>query len=639
LETANALNSQGLGFGSLAPAFSAGPRANLSDRGGNHRLADAIGPEGRVVHFARLSIFFYLLGVFGAVQAHAEPPADDFKFPGCEWRAVSGSAKPVLFCPNRKGKMWRLSFYAEFDQGTLARARAGDPHAIGIVGSEYINAWDFPLRDVKRGEALLRKASDAGDIRATRQLANWLSLSVGADVGDKTIRPEAVRLWKIAAESGDAESMDHLGSAYEFGQGVTQDVAESIRWYREAAQTGYVPAMLELCSLFGYFNPASAIDPVESARWCRAAAEAGDQAGMSGLAYDFEQGKGVPKDAGEAKRWRDKSKAATIADLLDQVNKLGIDRALYAERQLGDEYFNGQDVAKDVEEGIRWYEKAATAGDRDAAEHLFSYYSDFGPTPRSPDPAKAAFWKQRINAIAFDDLVDGAQRGNRADMTRLATLELTGKDPMRSSLVASLDAADGARWMRKAAEAGDTDAMYRLGVLYAGGVGVPKDAVESKRWLDKAAAADPVQYASVETLLQGIEKKDPAEMLLISGRLLREGRQDEAVFWYFEAELRARADILAHPCPQAEFCADGAWDIFVVLGEPIKQYAGGDIPKFAATIDKVIAWDEAHPGPDSDAAAHEKVRAEYKKLHDNLLAKKDEIRAARAKQGLPNSTP
>jgi TPR repeat protein len=51
------------------------------------------------------------------------------------------------------------------------------------------------------------------------------------------------------------------------------------------------------------------------------------------------------------------------------------------------------------------------------------------------------------------------------------------------------DAAEAVKWIIKAAEQGDVDAQYMLGVSYYGLIeGVPEDRVEAKKWLRKAAA-------------------------------------------------------------------------------------------------------------------------------------------------------
>jgi TPR repeat protein len=49
------------------------------------------------------------------------------------------------------------------------------------------------------------------------------------------------------------------------------------------------------------------------------------------------------------------------------------------------------------------------------------------------------------------------------------------------------DAVEAVKWYRKAAEQGDTDAQFRIGVSYYDGEGVAKDAVEAVKWYRKAA--------------------------------------------------------------------------------------------------------------------------------------------------------
>jgi hypothetical protein len=47
--------------------------------------------------------------------------------------------------------------------------------------------------------------------------------------------------------------------------------------------------------------------------------------------------------------------------------------------------------------------------------------------------------------------------------------------------------AQAALWYRKAAEQGDTDAEYSLGMMYEDGQGVPQDDTQAAAWLRKAA--------------------------------------------------------------------------------------------------------------------------------------------------------
>ena len=49
---------------------------------------------------------------------------------------------------------------------------------------------------------------------------------------------EAVKWYRLAAEQGDANAQYNLGLMYDNGQGVPQDYAEAVKWYRLAAEQG-----------------------------------------------------------------------------------------------------------------------------------------------------------------------------------------------------------------------------------------------------------------------------------------------------------------------------------------------------------------------------------------------------------------
>jgi hypothetical protein len=52
---------------------------------------------------------------------------------------------------------------------------------------------------------------------------------------------EAMRLYRQAADMGDAMSMNNIGWLYQHGWGVPSDYGEALRWYRQAAETGATP--------------------------------------------------------------------------------------------------------------------------------------------------------------------------------------------------------------------------------------------------------------------------------------------------------------------------------------------------------------------------------------------------------------
>ena len=53
---------------------------------------------------------------------------------------------------------------------------------------------------------------------------------------------EAVKWYRLAAEQGDANAQYNLGVMYHKGKGVPQDYAEAVKWYRLAAKQGVAEA-------------------------------------------------------------------------------------------------------------------------------------------------------------------------------------------------------------------------------------------------------------------------------------------------------------------------------------------------------------------------------------------------------------
>ena len=81
---------------------------------------------------------------------------------------------------------------------------------------------------------------------------------------------------------------------YANGEGVPEDAAEAVRWYRLAAEQGDATAQFNLGVM--YANG-------EAVRWYRLAAEQGYAAAQFNLGVMYANGEGVPEDDAEAVRW------------------------------------------------------------------------------------------------------------------------------------------------------------------------------------------------------------------------------------------------------------------------------------------------------------------------------------------------
>ena len=158
---------------------------------------------------------------------------------------------------------------------------------------------------------------------------------------------------KKDAESGDAEAQLNLGVMYNNGEGVPQDYAEALKWFRLAADQGYAIAQNNLGVMYesGEGVPQ---DYAEALKWYRLAADQGYAEAQSNLGLMYCAGEGVPQDYAEAVKWY----------------RLAADQGLaVGQLNLGTMYYNGQGVPKDLVEAYAWWFISAAGGDADAANN------------------------------------------------------------------------------------------------------------------------------------------------------------------------------------------------------------------------------------------------------------------------------
>ena len=108
--------------------------------------------------------------------------------------------------------------------------------------------------------------------------------------------PAQAALWFAkCAESGDPYCEVQLGSQYEAGQGVRQDLSKAASLYVRAAQAGNSRAQANLGNLYTQGRGVP-LNNREAVRWYAASASQGDPDGLYSLARMYEFGFGVPMD-------------------------------------------------------------------------------------------------------------------------------------------------------------------------------------------------------------------------------------------------------------------------------------------------------------------------------------------------------
>ncbi len=207
---------------------------------------------------------------------------------------------------------------------------------------------------------------------------------------------------RLDRDKSDAAAMTLIGELFNQGLGVKQDAREAAEWYRLAAKQGDAHAMASL-GLMAVDGRGVPKDPAAGRDWLEKAAAKGEASAAYNLALILLSGGGEPAIDRAASLLR----LAASAEIGDAQHDLGV---LYA---------RGQGVAKDPEEAVRWYARAARngsiAGEVEYAIALFN-----GDGVAKSEPIAARYFRR------------AAIRGNAIAQNRLARLYATGRGVPRN---------------------------------------------------------------------------------------------------------------------------------------------------------------------------------------------------------------
>lgn len=154
--------------------------------------------------------------------------------------------------------------------------------------------------DWTRRVAQLRRAAASRDIAAITQLGLTLRDGIQDRQGRSLVRRNpayAVRLFRLAAQSGDGQAAGALGHAYDIGQGVRRNTALAIKWYRRAVKHDETIAAANMATVFrdrGHLRLAH--------QWYLRAMNMDDGDAAVDAGYGYLYGIGVRKDLRTAKR-------------------------------------------------------------------------------------------------------------------------------------------------------------------------------------------------------------------------------------------------------------------------------------------------------------------------------------------------
>lgn len=299
---------------------------------------------------------------------------------------------------------------------------------------------DDDYYDMSSIDALMAQASKeiwSGDSELLRgdaaELPDDDALLYAQELVDEGEDEQAFSIYSRLAKRGIAEAQYRLAQLYGRGWGVKQNATLAYTWMHAAAEAGHKMAKLD----FRYYqNLAQAGGVFNEGDARRAREEATREAHAGVYAYNYCNGTGGVE--------RDYEKALYYA-------KIGCSKGDRASMKLyACMLIDGAGCAKNPELALEWLRKAEKAGEPNLEEiitiamhHLAQDYF-VGQNGKPKDKSKSAHWARQ-----------SAERGKPEAMTLYGIMLFSGSGVAK-------DEKGGVKWLLKAAELGDKDAVGYL---------------------------------------------------------------------------------------------------------------------------------------------------------------------------------
>jgi len=345
------------------------------------------------------------------------------------------------------------------------------------LANMYINAQGVN-KDLSRGKDLLVAATENGHPQAQKEL-NKLLIKIGNPANENKTTVAGTEKKKSPTTKAFAKNNTST---------TAQNPEISMRQRLiNGANAGNVDAQYFLGTELLKGSALFKKDPIKASEWLRQAAEQGHAGAQHKLGIIYRGGMGLPKSESEAIKWLRLAAGWGVMEAqrdLDQLltkqlvkpesglTKLAEKGESNAQYQLGMRYVNGEGISKDPQKAVSWFKKAAEQNNPQAQYQLGKMYKE--GIGVNPDPKQAKHWLFK----AANGGVTNANHLLRAFLDT-KTLKSTPK-PSKGMGAAELP-------QRKAAERGDTDAQYQLGIMYLNGDQVRQDPIEAIKWLSLAA--------------------------------------------------------------------------------------------------------------------------------------------------------
>ena len=338
------------------------------------------------------------------------------------------------------------------------------------------------------------KAAELGNVKAIYEVAEHYRCGYGV----KEDFAEAVKWFRKAADLDDLFAINALFECYLYGEGVEQDEHIAFEWLKKYHLDDEVIAMGEMANI--YYNNDRVRDKTKAFEWLLNAVKQGGASFIEHIKFDDEIEvlseffTKMPTDK-IVEMFKNKSKAADalfgLAQICDKKFSLPEDdyedyrpdkNAIelfkkadkldhkYAAQRLGELYYlkcNGASFRNDFKISHKWFERAASFGIPNAMYNTGMGYYNFG------EFELALEWINKAAELNYPDAFN-----------QLGEMYYFGREGVEKNLEEAI------KFFRKAADLGNTSAMFHLGDCYMHGEGVEQSEAEALKWFIKRQDGD-----------------------------------------------------------------------------------------------------------------------------------------------------
>lgn len=291
-----------------------------------------------------------------------------------------------------------------------------------------------------------------------------------------------------SARLGLPDAQYEVGLMYANGIGVPQDFKQAVDWIRQSAERGHVPAQYLLATRYASGVAIEKNEHQAFVWFLRAAAQGHPKAYFR-----------LGKLHGAAH-----PEAAFVCFL--EAAKLGVPEAQLVVAQA---FAKGDGVDPDARQALHWCKASADQG-LATAQHALAEMYVLGQGGVAPDMDAAFFWYRRAASQRYAPAQVAMERLDNEGAGRFAAL---GQSRRRRGAAERRHV--GVSEWTDAAEHGDANVWYHLGLMFELGMAVPQDLSQAEYWYTRAALGDDVRAQFALAKLMEIRREPVASSWLL----------------------------------------------------------------------------------------------------------------------------